>query len=70
MPAIQVSTELAEQIETGARQAGQTRDVFLREAVLSRLEDMEDLAIATERLNSPADRIPFAQVKRDLGLDD
>ena len=64
------SEELAQQIDTGAHQAGETRDVFLREAVLTRLEDMEDLAIAESRLNTPGERISFEQVKRDLGLDD
>jgi RHH-type rel operon transcriptional repressor/antitoxin RelB len=70
MPAIEVSEELAQQIDTGAHRAGETRDVFLREAVLTRLEDMEDLAIAQQRLNNPGERISFDQVKRDLGLDD
>jgi RHH-type rel operon transcriptional repressor/antitoxin RelB len=70
MVAIQIPDELAEQIEQAARRAGETRDVFLRQAVLSRLEDLEDIAIATERLKNPGKRLTLEQVKKDLGLDD
>jgi len=67
---IQIPDELASQMEKGAQSAGETRDAFLREAILSRLEDLEDIAIATERLKNPGRRIPLEEVVRDLGLDD
>ena len=70
MTAIQIPDELAEQIEQAARFAGETRDVFLREAVQSRLDDLEDIAIATDRLKNPGKRLTLEQVKKDLGLDD
>ncbi len=70
MTAIQIPDELAAQIEQGAQRAGETKDVFLREAVLSRLEDLEDIAIATERLKNPGRRFTLAEVVEDLGLDD
>jgi predicted DNA-binding protein len=70
MAAIQIPDELAEQIDQAAQRAGETRDVFLREAVQSRLDDLEDIAIAAERLKSPGKRLPLEQVKKDLGLDD
>ena len=40
------------------------------EPVLSRLEELEDVAIATERLNSPGTRLSLEEVKKDLGLAD
>ena len=70
MATIQIPDELANQMEKGAQSAGETSDAFLREAILSRLEDLEDIAIATERLKNPGKRIPLEQVKRHLGLDD
>jgi RHH-type transcriptional regulator, rel operon repressor / antitoxin RelB len=70
MAAIQIPDELAEQIEQAAQRAGETRDVFLREAVQSRLDDLDDAAIATERLKNPGKRLTLEQVKSDLGLDD
>ena len=70
MAAIQIPDELAEQIEQAAQRAGETRDVFLREAVQSRLDDLEDIAIAAERLKNVGRRLTLEQVKRDLGLHD
>jgi RHH-type transcriptional regulator, rel operon repressor / antitoxin RelB len=70
MAAIQIPDELAEQIEQAAQRAGETRDVFLREAVQSRLDDLDDAAIAAERLKNPGKRLNLEQVKRNLGLDD
>jgi RHH-type rel operon transcriptional repressor/antitoxin RelB len=67
---IQIPDELATQIEQGAQRTGETNETFLREAVLSRLEEVEEIAIATERLNNPGDRLSLKQVKKDLGLDD
>ena len=70
MAAIQIPDELAEQIDQAAQRAGETRDVFLREAVQSRLDDQDDVAIAAERLKNPGKRLTLEQVKRDLCLDD
>jgi RHH-type transcriptional regulator, rel operon repressor / antitoxin RelB len=70
MAAIQIPDELAEQIEQAARRAGETKGVFLREAVQSRLDDLDDVAIAAERLKNPGKRLTLEQVKRNLGLDD
>jgi predicted DNA-binding protein len=70
MTAIQIPDELAEQIEQAALRAGETRDVFLREAVQSRLDDLEDIAVATVRLKDPGRRLTLQQVKKNLGLDD
>lgn len=70
MTAIGIPDELASQIEHGAQRAGQSGSTFLWEAVLSRLEDLVDMDVATERINNPGERIPFAQVKKNLGIDD
>ncbi|HWY99601.1 MAG TPA: ribbon-helix-helix protein, CopG family [Edaphobacter sp.] len=70
MAAIQIPDELAEQIDQAAQRAGEARDVFLREAVQSRLDDQDDVAIAAERLKNPGKRLTLEQVKRDLCLDD
>ena len=53
MATIQIPDDLASQIEQGAQRAGESYDAFLREAVLSRLEDLEDVAIAREHLLHP-----------------
>jgi predicted DNA-binding protein len=70
MAAIEIPDELASRIEHAAQRAGQSRVAFLSKAVSSYTEDLEDIAIATERINNPGKRIPFAQVKKNLGLED
>jgi len=67
MAAIQIPDELESLIELGARRTGESRDVFLREAVQSRLED---IALATERLKNPGKRISLAEIGRKHGLTD
>jgi predicted DNA-binding protein len=69
MATIQIPDELATQIEQAAHRAGETSVAFLQEAVLGRLEDLEDIAIATERLNSPEETISLDELKKNLGLD-
>jgi predicted DNA-binding protein len=70
MAAIQIPDELESLIELGARRTGESRDVFLREAVRSRLEEIEDIALATERLKNPGKRISLAEIGRKHGLTD
>jgi len=67
---MEFSTELVETIDHAARQSGESPEAFVREAVLRRLEDIEDIALATERLRNPGKRIPFDEVVKNLGLDD
>ncbi len=69
MAAIEIPDELASQIEHAAQRAGQSRVAFLSKAVSSYTEDLEDIAIVTERINDPGERISFAQVKKDRGLE-
>ena len=67
MTTIQIPDELAAQIEQGALHAGKSSIDFLREAVLSRLEDIEDIVTATERLKHLGKRFTLAEVIEDLG---
>ena len=70
MATIQIPYELASLIEQGAQRAGETSAAFLSEAVLSRLEEIEDIAIATERLKNPGTRISLQEIGRKYGLAD
>jgi len=70
MTTIQIPDELANQIEQAAQSAGETYDAFLREAVLSRLEDLQDVAIAKKHLLHPDDTLSIDELKKNLGLDD
>ena len=69
MTTIQIPDDLASQIEQGAQSAGETYDAFLREAVLSRLEDLQDVAAAREYLRQADDTVSLEDLKKNLGLD-
>ncbi len=67
---VEIPQELDAELEALARRNGVDKRSYLSEAIVSFLEDKEDIAIATERLKNPGRRIPLDQVVRDLGLDD
>ena len=70
MATIQIPDELERLIEHGAQRTGESRDVFLREAIRSHLEDLQDVAAAKEHLLHPDDTISLDEMKKSLGLDD
>jgi predicted DNA-binding protein len=70
MATLQIPDELESLIELGMQHTGESRDVFLREAVRSRLEEIEDIALATERLKNPGKHISLDEIGRKYGLTD
>jgi predicted DNA-binding protein len=67
---VQIPDDLARQYQDRARAAGCDVDVFVREALIAKLEDMEDAEIAMERLANPQPVRSLEEVKNSLGLDD
>jgi RHH-type transcriptional regulator, rel operon repressor / antitoxin RelB len=67
---VEIPQELDAALEALAARNGVDKKKYLREAIISFLEDEEDIAVATERLKNPGRRIPLNEVVRDLGLDD
>ena len=45
-----------------------TKTAIVREALIERLEEAEDIRIVEERLKSPGKRIPLEYIERELGL--
>ena len=70
MTTLQIPDEIAHQFEDRAKAAGCDIDTFIREALLSKLEDLEDTEIAIARLLKQQTPIPIEQVIRNLGLED
>ena len=68
--AVEIPQELNAKLEALATKNGVAKDQYLTEAIVSFLEDQEDISIATDRLKNPGRRIPLEEVVRDLGLDD
>lgn len=70
MTTVQIPDEIAHQYEDRARAAGCDTDTLIREALIEKLEDLEDIQLAEERFAKGLTPIPMEQVVKDLGLDD
>jgi len=71
---LQMPDELYARLTTLATEAGQSADELILAALKEHLEDLEDIRIGEEVLAARAsgdnETIPFAEVRRRLGLDD
>ncbi len=70
MTTVQIPDEIAAEYASRARAQGCDVDVFIERALIAKLEDLEDIEIATERLKNPQPTLSLKEVKRNLGLDD
>ncbi|MDP3314870.1 MAG: DUF6290 family protein [Devosia sp.] len=63
---LDLSPEVDELLEVMARKAGQTKSEFAVAAILEKLEDMEDYAIALERLRTLGKTLSWEEVTAEL----
>lgn len=69
-----ISIRLAEDIEARlehlAKLTGRTKTYYIRQAILEKLEDLEDIYMAEQVLENPGKRYTSSEVRQELGLDD
>lgn len=68
MFAIPLDPDTERRLERLARRTGRSKTACAHEAILALLEDVEDISLATERLDNPGKTFSAGQVKRELGL--
>ena len=68
MLAIRLDTDTENRLDRLAKKTGRTKTFYAREAILEHLEDLEDIYLATQRLQRPAKTYSSKDVKRELGL--
>ena len=68
MLAIRLDPEIERRLELLAKKTGRTKTFYAREAILEHLEDLEDIYLATQRLERPAKTYSAEEVKNELGL--
>ena len=68
MLAIRLDPETETRLNLLAKKTGRTKTFYAREAILEHLDDLEDIYLATERLQRPARTYSAKEVKRELGL--
>lgn len=60
------SSDLEKRLDELARRTGRTKSHYAREAIIRHLEDMEDMAVAEERLREAGESLSWEEVKARL----
>jgi RHH-type rel operon transcriptional repressor/antitoxin RelB len=74
MLSVRLPEDIEKRLEALAKATGRSKTYYVREALIQKLEDMEDIYIAEavmERIQSGEEKTyPLADLERDLGLAD
>lgn len=68
MLAIRLDPDIEKRLEQLSKRTGRTKTFYAREAILEHLEDLEDIYLASKRLERPARTYSAEEVKHELGL--
>ena len=67
MLALRLPPDIEKRLDDLAKRTGRTKSYYARQAILAHLEDMEDIALAEERLKSDDGvRIALEDVMREI----
>jgi RHH-type rel operon transcriptional repressor/antitoxin RelB len=71
MLAVRLDPDLETRLNVVAKRMGRSKSHLAREALIERIEELEDLALLEEALRHPdaGKTISHEQMKRELGLD-
>ena len=67
---VRLGSEIEKRLANLARITGRTKTYYIKEAVLEKLEDLEDLYIAEKRVENPGRVWTMEDVEREVGLAD
>lgn len=68
MLSIRIDEKTESRLEALAKRTGRTKTYYVREAIMEHLEDLEDIYLATSRLEKRGKTYSSEEVKRELGL--
>jgi RHH-type rel operon transcriptional repressor/antitoxin RelB len=68
MLSIRIDEKTESRLEALAKRTGRTKTYYVREAIMEHLEDLEDIYLATSRLEKRGKTYSSEDVKRELGL--
>ena len=69
MLAIRLPEDIERRLTELAHKTGRTKTFYAREAILTHLEELEDIYLAEERLKQPAKRWSQAELEAELDLE-
>ena len=67
---VRLGDEIERRLEQLAKLTGRTKTYYIKQAVIEKLEDMEDIYMAEQALENPGKRVSLEELERELGLDD
>jgi RHH-type rel operon transcriptional repressor/antitoxin RelB len=70
MTTVRLSPELDQRLTALVKEAGHSKAFYMREAVAQYIEDLEDIYIATKRLNTLEKTYSMTEVEAMYGLED
>lgn len=71
MLAVRLDKELEDRLTAVAKRTGRSKSHYVREALIEKIEELEDIALLEEALRDPdaGKTISHEQMRRELGLD-
>lgn len=71
MLAVRLDPDLEARLAAVAKQTGRSKSHYVREALIEKIEELEDIALLEEALRDPdaGKRTSHEQMRRELGLD-
>ncbi len=71
MLAVRLDKELEDRLNAVAKRTGRSKSYYVREALLEKIEELEDIALLEEALRDPdaGKTVSMDQMRRELGLD-
>lgn len=69
MLAIRLPKDIEERLDALAKKTGRTKTFYAREAILEKIEDMEDYFLAEERILNPGKRVSWEEIKAEMDKD-
>lgn len=69
MLALRLPKDLEARLEAMAKKTGRTKSYYARLAIIEKLEDLEDIFLADERMKNPGVPIPLEEVMAEFADD-
>ena len=71
MLAVRLDSDLEARLTAVAKRTGRSKSYYARQALIEKIEELEDIALLEEALRDPdaGQRISHEQMMRELGLD-
>lgn len=69
MLALRLPKDLEDRLEAMAKKTGRTKSFYARQAIIEKLEDLEDIYLAEERLRTLGKIIPLEEIEAEFADD-